>query len=150
MQLDLETDVGVAIVRTGFRLRRALQDAFRETGAEVTVAEFGVLGLLSVEDGRRIGEVADFMFLDRTTVTRHVDRLDAKGLVARRPDPEDRRAVRLVLTRAGRRLLRRLLPIRQALLGRATTGLSSKRQDELRRSLRHMQSNLDRPEEDAR
>jgi DNA-binding MarR family transcriptional regulator len=46
----------------------------------------------------RVSELADALGLDRTTVTRHLDELERRGLVDRRPDERDRRAVRISLT----------------------------------------------------
>jgi DNA-binding MarR family transcriptional regulator len=43
-------------------------------------------------------------------VTGLVDRLEARGLVERRPVPEDRRAMRVALTGRGRRVARRAIP----------------------------------------
>jgi len=40
---------------------------------------------------------------DKTRLIGHLDRLEADGLVRREPDPADRRAHRVVLTREGRR-----------------------------------------------
>ncbi|GIH18553.1 MarR family winged helix-turn-helix transcriptional regulator [Rugosimonospora africana] len=46
----------------------------------------------------RVSELAVQLGLDSTTVTRHLDELQARGLVARRPDPTDRRATLVHLT----------------------------------------------------
>lgn len=46
----------------------------------------------------RVSELADALGLDRTTVTRHLDELERRGLVDRRPDERDRRAMRISLT----------------------------------------------------
>jgi DNA-binding MarR family transcriptional regulator len=46
----------------------------------------------------RGSELADALGLDRTTVTRHLDELERRGLVDRRPDDRDRRAMRISLT----------------------------------------------------
>ncbi|HEX7275788.1 MAG TPA: MarR family transcriptional regulator [Acidimicrobiales bacterium] len=51
-----------------------------------------------------MGELADRLFCDASNVTGIVDRLEARGLVERQPDPDDRRVRRLVLTDAGREL----------------------------------------------
>jgi DNA-binding MarR family transcriptional regulator len=53
----------------------------------------------------RIKDLASGLGLDATTVTRHVDDLAARGLVARRPDPADRRAVLVDLTPHAQRCL---------------------------------------------
>jgi DNA-binding MarR family transcriptional regulator len=46
----------------------------------------------------RVSELAVELGLDSTTVTRHLDELESRGLIARTPDPTDRRAVLVRLT----------------------------------------------------
>jgi DNA-binding MarR family transcriptional regulator len=61
--------------------------------------------------GLRVNELARAVVLSPTGMSRFVDRLEAEGLVRREPDPEDRRALQVVLTGAGRNLLRRMWPV---------------------------------------
>jgi DNA-binding MarR family transcriptional regulator len=61
--------------------------------------------------GLRVNELARAVVLSPTGMSRFVDRLEAEGLVRREPDPEDRRALQVVLTDAGRDLLRRMWPV---------------------------------------
>ena len=49
-----------------------------------------------------LGELADDLTMTPRNVTGLVDHLERDGLVARVPDPEDRRSVRARLTDAGR------------------------------------------------
>lgn len=53
------------------------------------------------------GEIARAMNVDRTTMVALIDDLQGKGLVRRRPDPEDRRKNAVELTDAGRDTTRR-------------------------------------------
>ena len=53
--------------------------------------------------GLSAGDLAKLLHVHPSTLTGVLDRLEAKGLVARRADPEDRRRAILGLTRAGRR-----------------------------------------------
>jgi DNA-binding MarR family transcriptional regulator len=53
--------------------------------------------------------LATLLACDSSNVTGIIDRLEARGLVARRPSPEDRRVKHVVLTPQGRRLRARLL-----------------------------------------
>lgn len=46
----------------------------------------------------RVSALAEALGLDRTTVTRHLDVLESHGLVTRRPDERDRRAMLASLT----------------------------------------------------
>jgi DNA-binding MarR family transcriptional regulator len=53
-------------------------------------------------------ELADRVVLDPSTVSRYVAQLVRRGLVERRPDPEDGRAVRLAATDVGQELSDRI------------------------------------------
>jgi DNA-binding MarR family transcriptional regulator len=50
-----------------------------------------------------LGQLAERLSCVKSNVTQLVDRLEADGLVARKPDPDDRRSRLAVLTAAGRK-----------------------------------------------
>jgi len=50
------------------------------------------------------------LIMHRSNVTGLVDRLEARGLVRRHDSAHDRRAYRVVLTTAGKRLVQQILP----------------------------------------
>jgi DNA-binding MarR family transcriptional regulator len=64
----------------------------------VTVAQWNVLVTLYRGEGVTVAEVARFIETDAAAVSRLVDRLAEKGLVARSADPASRRRVLLALT----------------------------------------------------
>lgn len=72
----------------------------REYDLLVQLAEAGPAGL-------RLRDLAARALISPSNVTRRVEALDRRGLVARRPDPEDGRGVIAALTPDGRRALRR-------------------------------------------
>src|SRR5256885_10957701 len=59
----------------------------------------------------RVNELAREVVLSPTAMSRFVDRAEAAGYVRREPDPEDRRALQVVLTDAGLDLLRKMWPV---------------------------------------
>jgi DNA-binding MarR family transcriptional regulator len=59
----------------------------------------------------RVNELAREVVLSPTAMSRFVDRAVAAGVVAREPDPDDRRAQQVVLTGEGESLLRRMWPV---------------------------------------
>ena len=86
--------------------KRALSDAselaFRRHG--VRAGQQYILLTLWTEDGLTPGEVARRLDLATSTVTRACMRMEAAGLLVRRPHPGDGRLVRLCLTERGRAL----------------------------------------------
>ncbi len=55
-----------------------------------------------------MGELAAYLYLELSTVTRIVDSLVAKGLASRAEDAKDRRVCRVQLTRKGRSLVSKI------------------------------------------
>jgi DNA-binding MarR family transcriptional regulator len=71
--------------------------------------EYGVLyALAGAQDGLRITDLIGDALLTQAGVSRLVARLEQRGLIERRPDPDDARACRVVLSTEGREVQRRL------------------------------------------
>jgi DNA-binding MarR family transcriptional regulator len=85
------------------RVSQALQGDLEQRFAAfgVTPSQFRLLAALARHDADTVRGIAAALRLDGAAVTRLADRLQAKGLVAREPDPTDGRSVRLSLTEAG-------------------------------------------------
>jgi DNA-binding MarR family transcriptional regulator len=63
------------------------------------------------EHGLRVNQLAREVVLSPTAMSRFVDRVEAAGHVRREADPDDRRALRIVITDTGVELLRRMWPV---------------------------------------
>lgn len=113
-----------ALARFRYELRHFLgfsEDAARQHG--VTPQQYQVLLAIEGYPQRNwvaIGELAEQMRVAHHSAVGLVDRLAALGLVERAPAPEDRRIVRVTLTRKGRTLLEKLYQAHRAEL--ASTG----------------------------
>jgi DNA-binding MarR family transcriptional regulator len=59
----------------------------------------------------RVNELAHEVVLSPTATSRFVDRVEAAGHVRREADPQDRRALNIVITDSGVALLRRMWPV---------------------------------------
>jgi DNA-binding MarR family transcriptional regulator len=70
---------------------------------ELTTSQAQALRLVILDGPQRIGALSAALGVTMATASRTVDALVAAGLVRREPDPEDARAVRVVLTARGRR-----------------------------------------------
>ncbi len=66
----------------------------------LTVIEWYILRALYEHDGQHASELARAVGRAATSFTPNLDKLQTKGLIERRADPSDRRAVRIYLTEA--------------------------------------------------
>lgn len=107
---EREPDLDVASLEVVGRLLRAAAHVERAREAALaphglSLGDYDVLATL-----RRVGgdagvnpkDLAGSALITSGAMTSRLDRLESAGLVERRPDPVDRRAVRVRLTRAGR------------------------------------------------
>lgn len=76
----------------------------------ITRREWRILSLLSLQEGLLSSQLAERAQLDRARTSKAITSLVAKALVQRRTLAGDRRQAALVLTDAGRALVRKLFP----------------------------------------
>lgn len=88
-------DVAVALREAVSVLRRRLPGRPEDGAATSLVSTLARIGPV------RATELAEHACLDRSTVSRHLRRLEESGYVERRPDPEDGRAALLRASPAG-------------------------------------------------
>ncbi len=71
---------------------------------DVSVTQCYALEALVRRGGMTLNDLAAHLYLDKSTASRVVDALERKGYVDRPPHPDDRRALLLEATAAGRAL----------------------------------------------
>lgn len=88
----------------GAEMRRVPR--FPAVAAELDLSPKQLGVLLALEPGveKPMGELSERLYCEASYMTDLVDRLERRGLVERRPDPEDRRVKRLATTTAGEEL----------------------------------------------
>lgn len=95
--------------RAARALSRRFDEAFRPYG--ITSGQFSLLNSLNRPAAPTIGQVADTLAMDRSTVTANLKPLERMGAVITTVDPEDRRGRRVALTEAGKALLEQTTPV---------------------------------------
>jgi DNA-binding MarR family transcriptional regulator len=88
---------------------RRFDEALRPV--ELTNGQFSLLMSLNRPEPAKMGDVAQLLCMDRTTLTAALKLLERRGLVSTKPDEDDRRSRRVTLTGAGHKLLLKALPI---------------------------------------
>lgn len=140
---DIDAAVGFAIGRVAARLRIGLRRAFLAAGHDVTPEQWLVLYRLLENQGLTQCGLGERTIKDKTTITRILDRLEAKGLLARRRDSRDRRSQRIFLTPDGEALAQRVVPLVRQFATTAYADLEPGDHDALRRVLGRIESGLD-------
>mgnify|MGYP006294237913 CR=1 FL=1 len=140
MNEPLCDDLGFLTARAHRALRRWLASRLEPFG--ITHEQFSVLACLWEEEGLSQTELADRAYVDETSLTRMLQRMEEGDLIRREPDEEDQRVNRVHLTAAARDLKARVMPLRRRGLRQATQGLSSYEEHELNRMLNHVFENL--------
>jgi DNA-binding MarR family transcriptional regulator len=93
-------------------------------GMPMTPAQLQVIAQLSRHEGIGQAGLAALLDIEPMTLSRHVDRMEAAGLVERRQDPNDRRARQLFTTQLSRDLLAPMRARADEVYGQALTGVS--------------------------
>lgn len=81
-----------------------------ETGLLLADNE-ALLNLAHHDEPLRMSTIAERLIISKGGTTKVIDRLEAQGLVARSPDPTDRRALVVAITPKGREVLASMQPI---------------------------------------
>lgn len=137
--------IGLEIYETSRTLRRHFDRRARTLG--FTQAQWRALLKLDHSPGISQAGLADLLDMQPISLARILDRMAASGLVERRPDPADRRAVMLYLTSEAGPILSVLRDIAADLRAAATKGISQADQDQLTATLRKMRANIDELDE---
>jgi DNA-binding MarR family transcriptional regulator len=127
--------------RAGTRIATSFGEEVRPLGATLQI--WRVLAALRERDGRRMGDLSSTTSIEVSTLTRLVDNMEKKGLVIRRRDPEDARAIVLHVSAAGRRLTQRILPIAERYERVALQGFDAREAKVLKEALRRLYANMD-------
>jgi DNA-binding MarR family transcriptional regulator len=138
---DLDSHVFYWLTQVIGARDRELTQGLREFG--LRVPEWRALAALYSRKRSTMSELADLATIDRTTLTRTVDRMQDAGWVARIADSDDMRVTRLEVTAAGRKLFERVWPAVQRLNELALAGLPKAEIQQLHKTLERMRANLE-------
>jgi len=121
---------------------RRLEAAFAADGLDFTAGEARTLITVDDTPGLRQTQLAERLHIEPMTVTGFLDRLAARDLIERRPDPCDRRAKLIHPTEAGRAVLGQVRRASAEVRATLALGLAPQEVAELRRLARHVRANL--------
>ncbi|MFD1544934.1 MarR family winged helix-turn-helix transcriptional regulator [Nonomuraea guangzhouensis] len=100
-QVDGQIGTVAALVRSTFLVNAVYAESAREYGL---TQQQGQLLCVLMAQPYGMSELGAVLGLAKSSLTGLVDRTERNGLVQRKPDPQDSRAVRVALTRQGAKL----------------------------------------------
>ena len=137
---NLQRNFGFILHDVARLLRVTYDRRVRELG--LTRSQWWVLTHLYRKDGLTQSELADVLELEKPSLCRLLDRLEAKGWVRRETDPSDRRAKRIYLTEQVEPPMQVMREIAAGVREDALSGLSADEQDRFVDTLLTIKSNL--------
>jgi MarR family transcriptional regulator for hemolysin len=139
MRPDVEP-LGLELARTGRLLSRAFNDALVEAGG--SLPQWLVLVQLKAGQHPTQRDLAAAVGIEGATLTHHLHRMEADGLIRRERVASDRRTQVVALTAAGERSFRSLLAAVQGFDRALREGLSGRDAEQLRGLLGRLRANV--------
>ena len=136
----LTRSLGFVLADVSRLIRKRLDDKANELG--LTRAQWRVLAQLRRREGINQSALAEILEIEPITLVRHIDRLVAKDLVERRPDPADRRAWRLFLKDEVQPILDAMRALSEEVRAEALAGIPAARREHLIDDLLSIKTNL--------
>ena len=138
------------ITRVSLASTAVLKRGFAEAGIGfVRPAYLGSLMSLWREDGLRVIDLGRRAGLEPSTMTGLLDRMERDGLVGRRPDPADRRVLKIFLTETGANIRETVIGIVDRTLAGVFSGVDADEIDALKGLLRKVLVNVREEKVDA-
>ncbi|MCP4676864.1 MAG: MarR family transcriptional regulator [Deltaproteobacteria bacterium] len=130
------------ISRTALVVTSELRKDLAAAGAgQIRVSYLSVLMVLWCQDDLKSGELGRRAGLEPSTMTGLLDRMVRDALVVREPDPQDRRAQRICLTKEGREFRDPIMDAVNKTLGRVLDGIPQDDMNHVKETLRLVLSN---------
>lgn len=141
--MDREKNIGFELNQTGSYIRVAVMKLLKDAGiTDITHEQFGILFILSQEDGLYQRQLAFLLSKDRPNITRMLDILEKKSFITREKHPENRRISKVFITDEGRKKVEILVPFRDEFQEKIQKDIPEKDLETCRSVLKKIRENL--------
>lgn len=143
LEYKLDESVGFMLTMTERRLKPLLKKCLVLEGGGVTYGMWFFLRVLWEEDGLSQRELSERVGMMQPTAVIALRDMERHGFVKIKPDPADGRGTRIFLTKEGRQVADRMLPMVKGINEFVLAGISAEEFKMLRTILRKMRANID-------
>jgi MarR family transcriptional regulator for hemolysin len=140
MPAPRQEPIGRALASTQKLVTRAFEQELAAAGGSQPA--WLILLALKQQAWRTQQEIAATVGIEGATLTHHLDRMEKEGLIDRKRDPANRRAVIVELTGAGEEMFRKLAQAAMSFDKRLRKGLSEDEVDAFRETLTRLRANV--------
>lgn len=131
----------------GRAMRNHLDRNLAETGLDLSAEQGILLQHIDVNEGLNQKSLTGWMFCHKAFMTRLIDSLEEKGLVARVPDTSDRRQKMIYLTARGKELVSAIAKVGQLTDKQAVAGIEARKVAICKEVLVRVRENLANPDD---
>jgi DNA-binding MarR family transcriptional regulator len=124
------------------QIRSVTYKEFLSHDLELTPEQWIVLVQLWQKDGQSQSVLSELTLRDKPTMSRIIDTMEKSGLVERTVDAQDARTRLVRLTRLGKSLQAKLVPVAKGIVARLEAGISERDLETTHRTLARMLENL--------
>lgn len=132
---------------TLFKVRRFLERPVSVPGEAATMLQLQALSLLNEKPGSTVGELSQELRMSSPAIAQLTDRLVGAQLIERKNDKDDRRVVRLFLTKTGKEDVQKVPPILKQRLGKVFSQVPEGDLKELVRIFTNILNNIESQKE---
>lgn len=136
---DIEESIGFLIRQAQIAMHRTIDSKVADL--DLTAMQWIPLLMLAHGKARTAAELSRCSGADTSTVTRMLDRLEAKGLIQRKRSETDRRIIFLELTEEGQRMATLIPPLIADSLNQHLRGFNQQEFDTFKSMLRRIAEN---------
>ena len=129
----LDNSPGYMINSLAREMNACLYRSFREKGFEITAQQWAVLNRLWEMEGLHQSKLAQKTTKNRHNMTMILKQLEIKGFIEKRSDTQDKRLQRVYLTKSGKDLKDKLIPVAIDTIEKLFRGVNSRDMDAIRR-----------------
>ena len=140
--MDFENTLGPWLGKTMKMMDCYFQDTFQRGNIDLTKNQWIVLKKLNEVDGRHQNELAFITSRDKTSLTRLISTMEKKELVVRIPSKIDKRINHIHLTKNGKIVYSKTIPILEEILETLQHQLSDNEIETVIKVLKKIQRNL--------
>ena len=136
--LELFENTCILLAKTEQAHLQRTKNRFSQEGVDITPAQWLVLSALYKQDGESLTQLAKRCYLDTSTLTGIIDRLEKGGYVSRESLEGDRRVYQIMLLPKAHKIKEKVAQITDGIFTEMTDGCTSEEIATFRKVLLHI------------